>query len=68
MMNEINKLKNYAHIVDGKVANVSVWDGVTPWNPTEEIVEIVSGVNAGIGWDYIDGEFIDNRPSTSLGN
>ena len=51
-----------AHIVDGKVTNVSLWDGVSPWAPEEEIVEIAEGVTAGIGWDY-DGEtFVDNRP------
>ena len=55
-------MKTYAHIIDGKVVNVSLWDGVTPWTPDEEIVEIPEGVIAGIDWDYIDGEFIDNRP------
>lgn len=55
-------MKKMAHIVDGKVVNVSLWDGVTPWEPAEEVVEIPEGVSAGINWDYVDGEFIDNRP------
>jgi hypothetical protein len=59
---EPNNLKTYAHIVDGTVVNVSVWDGVTPYQPAEELVEIPEGTTAGIGWDYIDGEFVDNRP------
>jgi hypothetical protein len=59
---EPDNLKTYAHIVDGKVVNVSVWDGVTHWEPSESVVEIPEGIVAGIGWDYIDGEFVDNRP------
>jgi hypothetical protein len=62
MMNEPENLKTYAHIVDGKVVNVSVWDGVTRWEPAEEVVEIPKGVNAGIDWDYDGKKFSDNRP------
>jgi hypothetical protein len=61
-IDEPDNLKTYAHIVDGKVVNVSLWDGVTLWEPLEQIVEISEGVTAGIGWDYVDGEFVDNRP------
>jgi hypothetical protein len=59
---EPDNLKRFAHIVDGKVVNVSLWDGVSAWEPAEEVVEIPEGVTAGIDWDYIDGEFEDNRP------
>jgi hypothetical protein len=62
MITEPDNLKTFAHIVDGKVVNVSIWDGVTRWEPAEEIVEIPEGVTAGIGWDYVDGVFQDNRP------
>jgi hypothetical protein len=55
-------INNYAHIVDGKVVNVSLWDEETPYTPDEELVKIPEGSTAGIDWDYIDGEFIDNRP------
>jgi hypothetical protein len=61
-INEPDNLKTYAHIVDGKVVNVSIWDGKAPFNPDEELVEIPEGKTAGIDWDYIDGKFVDNRP------
>lgn len=59
---EPENVKRMAHIVDGKVVNVSLWDGESNWTPVEEVVEIPEGIIAGIGWDYIDGEFVDNRP------
>jgi hypothetical protein len=59
---EPDNLKHMAHVVEGKVVNVSLWDGVSEWTPAEETVEIPEGVTAGIGWDYVDGEFVDNRP------
>lgn len=59
---EPDNLKTYAHIVDGKVVNVSIWNGETPYSPNETLVEIPEGTTAGIDWDYIDGEFQDNRP------
>jgi hypothetical protein len=66
-INETDNLKTYAHIVDGKVVNVSIWDGETPYTPDEELVEIPEGTTAGIDWDYIDGEFVDNRPIPEIG-
>jgi 2-keto-3-deoxy-L-rhamnonate aldolase RhmA len=56
-------LKTFAHIVDGKVVNVSLWAET----PDEELVEIPEGTVAGIDWDYIDGEFVDNRPKIEIG-
>ena len=62
-IDEPDNLKTFAHIVDGKVVNVSLWDGVTEWTPAEEVVEIPEGVTAGIGWDYDKKKgFVDNRP------
>lgn len=68
-------MKYLAHIVDGLVVNVSLWDGKKSFQTSEEVVEIPvveyfeEGIKkpffrpvAGIGWNYIDGEFIDNRP------
>jgi hypothetical protein len=67
-------MKYMAHIVQGKVVNVSLWGGKSEWSPNEEVIEIPTekyvnnlGDNcerplAGIDWDYIDGKFVDNRP------
>lgn len=61
-MTEEIQTKTYAQILDGKVINVSVWNN----EPAEELkgqsVEIPKNSYAGIGWDYIDGKFVDNRP------
>jgi hypothetical protein len=57
----------YAHVKDGTVVNVSVWDGTAPYSPPagETLVLLGAEVEAGmpgIGWDYTDDEFTDNRP------
>jgi hypothetical protein len=62
MINEIENLKSYAHIFDGKVVNVSLW---LEKPDDENLVEIPEGSHAGIDWDYIDGKFVDNRPNPS---
>lgn len=59
---EPENLKKYAHILDGKVVNVSLWDGELPYTPDEKLVEIPEGTIAGIGFDYKDGKFTDKRP------
>jgi len=62
-LEEPENLKTYAHIVNGKVVNVSLWDGESDWTPAEQVVEIPKGVTAGIGWDYSKKNgFVDNRP------
>jgi hypothetical protein len=53
---------NYAHIKDGKVINTIIWDGELELPYANELVLLPE--NVGIGWDYIDGQFIDNRPKT----
>jgi hypothetical protein len=52
--------KTYAIIEEGKVTNVVVWDGEAEWEDSDKAVEVQG--NAGIGWDYKDGKFTDNRP------
>ena len=52
----------FAVIEAGIVVNVVIWDGETEWPHEGEAVLIPKNSSAGIGWDYIDGEFIDNRP------
>ena len=51
----------YAIIENGKVINAIVWDGTTEYHVGEG-KELVLMEHGGIGWDYIDGEFVDNRP------
>lgn len=55
-------MKRVAHIEEGKVVNVSVWNKVPE---SLDLVEIPQGVPVGIEWDYIEGEFFDNRPTES---
>jgi hypothetical protein len=66
------ELSHYAHVVDGKVVAVSVWDGVSAYTPPDGATMIplpsslddegVKRYSGGVGWDYIDGQFVDNRP------
>ena len=45
---EPENLKTYAHIVDGKVVNVSLWAEAPE---DETLVEIPEGTTAGIGFN-----------------
>lgn len=58
-------MANYAIVQDNKVINTCAWDGVTPWTPPEgtQAVEIPEGVVAGVGYSYIDGQFIAPVPT-----
>jgi hypothetical protein len=58
---ERQNFKQMAHIIDGKVVNISLWDGVTQWKPVEEVIEISDNLPAGIGWDYVNGQFVNNN-------
>lgn len=57
-------MANYAIVENNKVVNTCEWDGVTSWTPPEgaQAIEIPEGVVAGIGYDYIDGQFIAPVP------
>jgi len=50
-------MPNYAVIENGKVVNAVVAEA--DYAATQGWVELTSG---GIGWDYTNGQFIDNRP------
>lgn len=63
---EITNLKKYAHVVEGKVVNVSVWDGKETYESEQELIELASDSLVGVGWDYSDGDFTDNRPNTNI--
>jgi hypothetical protein len=71
------ELYDYAHVLDGVVVTVSVWDGETEYNPEDgsvlvrlpheeefddDGVLVERRVTAWVGWSYRDGEFIDERP------
>ena len=46
-----------AHIiVDGKVSNTIEVDSL------DFMPGLVEATGGGIGWDYVDGQFVDNRP------
>jgi hypothetical protein len=51
-------MSNYAIIQNGKVVNTVVSEA--DYAKTQGWVELTD--NAGIDWDYIDGQFVDNRP------
>lgn len=50
-------MPNYAIIKNEKVVNAVVAEA--DYAATQGWVELTSG---GVGWDYVNGQFIDNRP------
>lgn len=55
-------MKNYAIIENGKVINTVVADA--EYASEQGWVELTDG--AGINFDYINGQFIDNRPKPEI--
>ena len=53
-------MANYAIVENNKVINTCAWDGVAPWSPPEgaEAVIIPNGTVVGVGYGYINGQFI----------
>ena len=52
-------------VIDGDVVvNTVVWDGESDWTAPEgtTLVSLAEHPHVGIGWDFVDGEFVDNRP------
>jgi len=64
MITNSENVKRWACVKDGKVDMVIIWDGVQNWPPAEdyEMVELADDSPVGKDWDYVDGEFEDNRP------
>ena len=72
-MSEPENLRHYAHVRDGLVVNVTVWDGVSKVTRPDDITVVplpfttkedgTIRYTAGIGWTYRDGQFIDERPT-----
>lgn len=51
-------MDRYAVIEDGKVVNTFIAEA----DYAESQGWVLLPDDAGIGWDYVDGEFVDNRP------
>lgn len=47
----------YAHIIEGNVVNVILWDGETLLGLDGELVN-VDNTPCGPGWSYVDGVFV----------
>ncbi len=61
---------NYA-IIDSStnlVVNVIVWDGKPPWRPPSGCIAVLLQNNAGIGWSYIDEQFVEPSAQEQTGN
>jgi len=53
-------INSETNIIEG----IIIWDGVAPWTPPENHhVELVTNPHAGIGWSFIDGEWIAPTPT-----
>lgn len=52
-------MKHFAEIKDGKVTNIIVADDAT----ASQLNFVLLPEGVGIGWDYINGSFEDNRPA-----
>ena len=50
--------KRYAHIENNKVTNVSLWDGVTHWEPDCQIIELLNDSPVGPGWIFDGSDWI----------
>ena len=66
-------LADYALVdADGLVVSVIVWDGLQDYTPADGLTLVPlpytddedgeRRYTAGIGWDYVNGQFVDNRP------
>ena len=57
-------VKRYAHMDGDAVTNVSVWDGVSLWQPGCEVLELPSDSPVGPGWTRgVNGEWVAPPPS-----
>ena len=58
-------MKKYAHIDNGIVTNISLWDGVSEYNPGENVTMVLADDNARIGgsWDGNVFAFVEPDPA-----
>ena len=43
---------------DGRVVNVIIWDGVTPYDPGYTLIPCTDAPHATFGWQLIDGQWV----------
>ena len=55
-------MKNFAVIESGKVVNAVVAED--DYAAAQGWIELTN--RAGVGWDYINGQFVDNRPKLEV--
>jgi hypothetical protein len=60
----MNEVRDWACVKDGKVDMVVRWDGVSKWPPSADylMIDLTEHPQVSSGWDYVDGQFVDNRP------
>ena len=51
----------YAIVEGNVVTNIALWDGAEKWEPAQGVAH-PAPPEAGIGWGFIDGEFIAPPP------
>lgn len=60
-------IQRWAHVKNGVVENVSLWDGlVTTWTPPSDVEMVLAPDNVGIGWQYADGAWSEPVPPAEL--
>jgi hypothetical protein len=52
----IRLMNNYAHVENGVVTNISLWDGVAEYNPGDGVAMVLADENTRVGGTY-DGSF-----------
>lgn len=53
----------FALVMNSEVINIVLWDGEAEFTPEGELINIEDHPEIGIGWTYIDGEFIPPDPA-----
>lgn len=59
-------VKRYAHMEGDEVTNVSLWDGVTTWEPACEVVELPDGSPVGPGYVRDGDDWIAPEPAEPI--